>query len=239
MIEIIPAIMPKNFSDLEEHTKKVSGHVPLVQIDIMDGIFVSGKTWPYSKGGDKEFDRISKKEEKLPYDDTLDYEIDLMVSEPEHVIEDWMHVGVSRIIVHLESTKHMSNIIADVAAHVTRASDEGLEVVSLGIAINTTTPVEFIDLYADGIDFVQCMGISEVGKQGQAFDERVFKQLQSLRENHPELALSVDGAVHLDNASDLVDAGADRLVSGSEIFGGTDEDVDKKIKQFRDIVKKA
>jgi len=234
MIEIIPAIMPKSLSDLEEHVKKVSGHVPLVQIDIMDGVFVSGKTWPYTKGGEKEFARFSKKEEVLPCDETMDYEIDLMVSEPEHVIEEWMHLGASRLIVHLESTKHMGNIIRDVAAHVTRASDEGLEVVSLGIAINTSTPVEFIDQYVDGIDFVQCMGISEVGKQGQAFDERVYKQLQSLRATHPELALSVDGAVHFDNARELVEAGADRLVSGSEIFG--DVEVEKKIDQFHDIV---
>jgi len=47
--------------------------------------------------------------------------------------------------------------------------------------------------------------------------------------------MSVDGAVHLDNAKQLVEAGADRLVSGSEIFGSVD--VEKKIDQFHDIVK--
>lgn len=234
MVEIIPAIMPKNLADLELHAKRVLGHVPVVQVDIMDGVFVKGKTWPYTKEGEKEFNTFVRKEKHLPSIDTLDYEVDLMVSEPEHVIEDWMHAGVSRMIVHLESTKNMENIIRDVDAHVTRAQNEDLEVVSLGIAINTVTPVEFVDPYIDHIDFVQCMGIAEIGAQGQPFDERVIGQLQELRTRHPELTLSVDGAVHFDNARALVLAGADRLVSGSEIFESVD--VKESIEKFNAIV---
>ncbi len=234
MIEIIPAIMPKSYEDLVSHMKRVRDHVPLVQVDIMDGKFVEGVTWPYTKGGEEEFGRIARKEERLPDAQMLEYEIDLMIKEPERVIENWMRAGASRIIVHIESTEKMEDIIRDVSAYVTRAKDEDIMVVSLGIAINTTTPPETIDPYVPDIDFVQCMGIAEIGKQGEPYDPRVLEQLRTLRERHPTLALSVDGSVHLDNASELVEAGADRLVSGSEIFGGSD--VGKKIEQFHAIV---
>jgi ribulose-phosphate 3-epimerase len=142
-----------------------------------------------------------------------------MVSEPEHVIEDWMHLGVRRIIVHVESTSNIENIIRDVAAHVTRATDDALEVVSLGLAIGTTTPIEKIEPYIYDIDFVQCMGIAEIGKQGEPFDERVIGQIEKLKRLHPELIVSVDGGVSLETAPRLLEAGASRLVSGSAILG--------------------
>jgi len=235
MVEIIPAIMPKSFKDIEVHTKRVRDDVPVVQLDIMDGKFVKGVTWPYTKGGEDEMKKLVRKEIHLPYSDVLDYEIDLMVSEPEHVIEDWMHAGASRIIIHIESTKKMKDIIRDVAAHVTRANDEDIEVVSLGVAINTTTATNSIDPYVEDIEFVQCMGIAEIGKQGEPYDEKVLDNLDAINSEHPELVLSVDGAVKDDNALELAKAGANRLVSGSFIFSADDSKT--QINKLRDIIK--
>jgi ribulose-phosphate 3-epimerase len=230
MVDIIPAIMPKSFSDLEGHAERVTSLVPLAQIDLMDGIFVEGKTWPYTEGkSDEEY------EIKLPYLDKLNYEVDLMVQEPESVISNWIKAGVQRVIVHIESTKMMEDIINNVSAHNTESESKDLKTISLGIAINTTTPVESITPYIEKIDFVQCMGIKTIGKQGELFDERVIDQLRELRTKYPKLILSVDGAVHLDNAKNLVEAGANRLISGSEIFKS--EDIVEKLKQFNAILR--
>jgi hypothetical protein len=49
MLEIIPAIMPRNYEDLKNRVALVRGIVPLVQIDICDGIFVKNQTWPYDE----------------------------------------------------------------------------------------------------------------------------------------------------------------------------------------------
>ena len=49
MIEIIPAIMPRSFQELREAAESVNGLVGTAQIDIMDGIFVPEKSWPYSE----------------------------------------------------------------------------------------------------------------------------------------------------------------------------------------------
>ena len=62
------------------------------------------------------------------------------------------------------------------------------------------------------------MGIDRIGKQGEQADPRVLEQLKKLRALHPSLILSVDGGVRFENARALVDAGANRLVSGSLIL---------------------
>ena len=81
MIEIIPAILPKNYEDLKNKIALVRGIVPVVQIDICDGIFVPSKTWPFSTGGaeDYNFHRILNEEEGMPFWEDIDFEFDLMV----------------------------------------------------------------------------------------------------------------------------------------------------------------
>jgi len=45
MIEIIPAIIPKFFQEIEEKIKLVEPYVDWVQLDVMDGKFVNNLTW--------------------------------------------------------------------------------------------------------------------------------------------------------------------------------------------------
>ena len=75
---------------------------------------------------------------------------------------------------------------------------------------------------APAIDFVQFMGIENIGYQGEPFDERVFEKIRELRERFPDTIISVDGGVSLENADKLIEAGANRLVSGSAIFESGD-----------------
>ena len=56
-MEIIPAILPKDFAEIEEKIEMVIGIAPLVQIDICDGKFVTSTTWPYKKS-DENFEKI-------------------------------------------------------------------------------------------------------------------------------------------------------------------------------------
>ena len=72
------------------------------------------------------------------------------------------------------------------------------------------------------IDFVQFMGIDNVGFQGQEFDDRVLEKISDLRGEYPNIQISVDGGVGFDNAADLISAGATRLISGSAVFESDD-----------------
>ena len=235
MIEIIPAIMPSSYDDLVEKAERVRGFVPLAQVDIMDGIFVASKSWPYATGGvrgDEHFVALSRQEEGMPYWDELDYEIDLMIAEPEKHIDEWLPLGASRLIFHIEAIEDhevfwSNDIFKEGARDV-----GGDKVVEVGLAINPDTPLETIEPHVGKVDFVQCMGIAKIGYQGEPFDERVFEHINKLRVKYPNLPLSVDGGVNKDTAKLLKQAGATRLAVGSEIFGS--DDIKKAIGDLRE-----
>ncbi len=225
MIEIIPAIMPDSQEDLIEKATRVRGHVPLAQIDIMDGVFVKSKSWPYTTGGvkrDKYFLALTNQDEGLPFWDDLDYEIDLMITEPEKHIDEWLPLGASRLIFHIESIKDADLFWGHDIWKEGARDIGGEKVVEIGLAINPDTPIDMILPYVPLIDFVQCMGIAKIGYQGQEFDERVLEQVNQLRVKFPNLPISVDGGVSPETVPLLCSAGANRVVSGSAIFGSND-----------------
>ena len=177
MIEIIPAVMPKSYDDLVEKMGLFAGVVPLIQLDIMDNKFVKARTWPYNPG-DSQFDRFAKivaEEEGMPEWDTLDFEADLMIENPESVLSKWVSAGAKRIIVHLEGMKDFEVIRKAVPQ----------DLIELGLAINTTTSLSELDPYLDRIDFVQCMGIARIGFQGEGFDALIL----SLRKDFTKISV--------------------------------------------------
>lgn len=221
MVEIIPAIMPSSLEDLKAKASRVERLVPMAQIDVMDGVFVPSKSWPYTDGGPQEFHEFVTEEEDLPFWETLSYEVDLMVKNPESSINDWIEAGARRIIVHIESTDVVKGIIHNLE-QLASVKELNLRPIEFGLAIGTTTPNETLTPFVHDIDFVQCMGIEKIGYQGQPFDERVIEKVAQLHREFPHLILSVDGGVNFESAPKLIKAGATRLVSGSTIFTSTD-----------------
>ena len=137
--------MPKDYEHLDEMMSLFVGVVPMVQLDIMDGKFVPARTWPYPR--DEHFEKINIEEEGMPRWEEIDFEVDLMIENPELAVPKWVSAGASRVIVHVES---MSDFEA-----IRNAVPVGL--IELGLAINTTTPLSTIEPYLERIDFVQCM----------------------------------------------------------------------------------
>ncbi len=227
-IEIIPAVLPKDFAELDEKISLVKGLVKFVQIDICDGQFTPEATWPYRKDDDN-FERIQKEESGLPGWEKLDFEIDLMVNKPDEVVEQWITAGASRIIIHAESGERLSVKREGVKKAIEILAGR-LEV---GLALNIETPMDIIETYKDKIQFVQCMGIDNIGFQGQDFDAKVIDKIKEIKTKYPELIVSVDGAVSLESAPMLVEAGADRLVVGSAIFNS--DNFTEAIREFKAV----
>ena len=240
MIEIIPAILPEDIDDLREKLSLVSGIAPLAQIDVCDGKFTPTKTWPYKKGVDETFLRIVGQEEGFPFWDSIDFEADLMVKHPENIIDDWISAGAKRIVIHIESTPDPLSLFRKIRQEY-GSSSEASYGVEIGAALNIETPNEEIydilsevdDGGAPTIDFVQFMGIENIGYQGEPFDERVLEKIRDLREMYPNTIISVDGGVSLENAAELIEAGANRLVSGSAIFESGD--IAEAIETFQNL----
>jgi ribulose-phosphate 3-epimerase len=217
MTEIIPAIMPREWDELRTDAGLVRDYVNAVQVDIMDGVFVPDATWPYCNGHDESFRALIEQEEGYPYWQDLDYEVDLMVQDPESVVSQWIESGAQRVIAHYASTEHIEELLRHVQTSAVGDGAFRLNV-EFGLAIQPTDDISILDPYTDSIDFIQCMGIDRIGFQGQPFNEQTIVQISNLRKRFPGAILSVDGGVDFDTAPKLIAAGADRLVSGSAIF---------------------
>ncbi len=216
MIEIIPALMPKTLVELEDKVSLVIPEARTVQIDVMDGKFVPNKSWPYGEGEDQ-FRLFSEEERGLPYWEEVDYEIDLMVSTPLEDALRWIAAGASRIVVHAESISE-AHLFFDTIRNQHGLFSEGNFSPALGIAFSNETILEpHLPAVAEA-DFVQLMGISRIGFQGESFDVRVIDRIEQLRESFPDIIISIDGAVTMETAPRLIKAGARRLVVGSAIF---------------------
>jgi ribulose-phosphate 3-epimerase len=218
MAEIIPAILEKGFEGLIEKMNMVRGLVPLVQIDVCDGIFVPSKSWPYYgvNNVDDNFLKIIEEGEPFPYWDELDFEVDLMIRNPETFIDDWIAAGAKRVIVHAESTSMLSEIVAKYGKGMSQQSS--VFDVELGIAIDIKTPETILAPYAHAISLVQCMGIEQDGFQGQPFDARVLEKIKRIRKAYPDLLIGVDGGVNVNTMEEMIHLGAKRFAVGSALF---------------------
>ena len=217
-IEIIPAIIPQSWEEIETKTEQIRGLTKTVQIDITDGVFVPEKSWPYISQGSDEFESLVRGEKGFPHWEELNYEIDLMVNEPQFVIQNWITAGAARIIVHVESTHHLEEIVQSFG------KDElgSFRSHELGVALNIQTPNDVLYDIIHRIDFVQCMGIEKIGYQGEPFSEKVIPKIKDLRRRFPEAIISVDGGVNETSAPKLIAVGVNRLVSGSAIWNAPD-----------------
>lgn len=106
----------------------------------------------------------------------------------------------------------------------------------LGIVFNLETPINIIDNFLSVncylFSVVQLMSIAQIGYHGQPFDERVIPKIRALRERYPDVKIQVDGGINLENASQIIEAGADILVIGSTIFNS--ENIGETIRKIKE-----
>lgn len=217
MTEIIPAVLAKDYIDLNQKVAKYINIAKIVQIDICDGLFVESTSWPMGKSDLDSVNEILEEEEGLPFWKEIDYELDLMVLNAHKKFDFFMRLGAKRIIFHLEAEEKKS--FKEFLESMDPYYKDNIEI---GLAINTTTPIEKISQFINYIDFVQCMGISKIGFQGQNFDEKSLTQIKLLREKYPELKITVDGGVNENTAKKLLSNGADSLIVGSVLLNSID-----------------
>lgn len=197
MVDIIPAILEHEFSEIEKKIRLVEGLVSWVQIDLADGELVANTTFS----------------DPAPFKDlktSLQLELHLMVKDPLRYVERFAAVGFKRFYAHVEGDY--------VEEYIEKCYQLGVEV---GLAIDGPTPFEKIHPYLDNIDCVLVMAI-EAGESGRPFREDTVEKIKRIREIDFEIPLSVDGAMDEENARKVVAAGATRINSNSYIFGAED-----------------
>lgn len=188
--------MPKSIEDLKQKAEKVSSFVSTIQLDLMDGNYVEEKTWPF----------IDQQKENLP--EGLSFELDLMVLNAENDFEKYLALNPKRIIFHARSIENKELLLEKIKKTN----------IEIGIALLPNENEEQYKDLIENVDFIQVMGIENIGYQGEAFSEKTFSLIKTLKEKYPNVIISVDGGVNLNNAKELKALGVDRLVSGSTIF---------------------
>lgn len=218
MIEIIPAILPQSFRDIEQAVEKVRAIAPTIQIDFCDGKFVNNKTWWWTGKEVSRKDAIIKEEEGLPYWDSINYEFDLMVADPLSQMDTFIALGPSKIIFHKKSVS-----VESLLNYFENLPEITRQMISFGIALDLDDDPAEIAPLVPYLRRIQCMGIEHIGFQGEPFTEKSIELVKKVYELYGEsIRISVDGGVNAKNIPDLVKAGARRLVVGSAIFQSID-----------------
>ena len=209
MVNIKPAIISDNFTEIKDKISQVEELVPWVHLDVMDGLFVPPVVWP-------------KPDDLNEVGGKIKIETHLMVTRPEEILVDWMPV-TDRLIVHFEATDYVSEIIETL-------KDSHTE---LALAFLLDTPVEDILLWADKVAVIQLMSISKVGYHGQPFSEAVLEKIKILHEKFPNVIIQIDGGLNLKTGQAVLDAGASDLVVGSALWQA--KDLNQTIKKFQNL----
>jgi len=214
-IEIIPAIMPESFADVRDGVEDVLSCAPWVQIDVMDGHFTKRATWPLDGEDERQFENLIQEKEGLPHWEDINYEFDLMVSNPLEVARSCVRMGAERVIFHYASSPNIEDEIKKFVDEY-KNDETGLPI-EIGLAITIKDDFEKASALFPYVDVVQVMGIYPVGVQGAEFRDDVCDIIERVREIY-DGPIAVDGGVNDERAYALVSAGATRLVSGSFVY---------------------
>jgi len=214
---VVPAVLPSSKRELEEKLALFASipAVSRVQIDVVDGKFASPVSWPYTVP--KELQTMVARGEMLPHLDRLAYEIDLMCLDAEQVAGAWLALGATRLTFHAESAPDLARLLLSMRRQYGTGDGFASDLISFGLAINIASDLALIEPFLKEIEYVQFMGISRIGRQGQPFDRRVYEKIRLFHKRHPDVVLQVDGGVSLENARELAVLGVSNLVVGSAL----------------------
>jgi len=195
--QIIPTIFEKEFLKAESRIKLIKDLTVWMQVDIIDGKFLSGKTFELEL-----LTRVEGIEKNL-------LDVHLMVENPIKWINKCLFIQASRIIGQVEA-------IDDRDEFVKIAKDTGMEV-GLGFDIDTVID-EKIPRETD----VVLLMARKAGFGNYTFDERVFKKIEKLVKIKKKLDLDfligVDGGVNINHLVRLEQSKVDMIYSGSNYF---------------------
>ncbi|KKT82564.1 MAG: Ribulose-phosphate 3-epimerase [Candidatus Yanofskybacteria bacterium GW2011_GWA2_44_9] len=198
MIEVIPSILAQTEEEFRSLVRKLEPYVLRVHLDIADGILVPNKT-------------IDGYKELMQIDTDLGFDVHLMVQKPNDNLDQWLNTKADRYFVHAESDHDLKGLID-------RLKNKDKKV---GIVLNPETGVEKVEDFLRTVDLVHFMTVHP-GFYGGEFIDGVVGKISKFHLKYPNMPISVDGGINVENARKVKSAGATILISGNYVINSPD-----------------
>jgi ribulose-phosphate 3-epimerase len=215
MAIIAPSILSADFLNLGRDIEMVNNsEADWFHLDVMDGVFV-----PNISYGMSIISQMKKAAKK-----TMD--VHLMIVEPERYFEDFKKAGADILTIHYEASRHLHRSLQAIKALGMKA----------GVSLNPHTPVSLLENIITDIDLVLIMSVNP-GFGGQKFIPQALDKVRAVKEMINKAGcntlIEIDGGVTLDNAAEIIAAGADALVAGNTVFSSPNPtETIKKLKEL-------
>ena len=204
---IAPSLLGADFSNLQKEVELCNeSKAEWLHLDIMDQQFVPNLS--FGPGLVKSIRNHSN----------LFFDVHLMVSNPFDMLLPFIDAGANGISFHIEATESRFTFPPKILINTIKKNN-----LKCGLALKPKTPFSILKKYLEFIDYIVVMSV-EPGFGGQSFIPSTIEKISEINEYlieqkiRDKIMIQVDGGIKLENYKDVVSAGADILVVGSQVF---------------------